>query len=316
MKMAVRAVLLSLIAFALVGCGTPPEEAKSSPSPSKPAPTAEALLALDRQANEAFLKGDAKFFEGALSDKFAMYDHGQRVDKAGVVKMVAANKCDVKDWKLEDPQMAKIDADTYVLSYKGTFAGSCAGPDGKAVRVPSAIRGATVWVRSGEKWLAAFHGENQLVDPKNPPPGKAGSKKENVKKSAAAAGISKPADADTDAMMAVETSLWEAWMAKDRKRIEELTAPQLVFQNIFGTYFASRAEAVTDWTGPHCNVTKVSVTDGSGALLSPTVGLLTRTGTAEGTCGGQKISAVPIYGASIFVKQGGAWRLAFSLNQL
>ncbi len=40
------------------------------------------------------------------------------LDKAAVIKMIAGNKCEVKDWKLEDPQMAKIDADTYVLATK------------------------------------------------------------------------------------------------------------------------------------------------------------------------------------------------------
>lgn len=308
-------VFLGLISFAVSGCGTPANHSSQSSSSSlpKPAPTVEALLDLDRQANEAYIKADAKFFEGLLHDKFVMYDGGRRVDKAGVIRMVGGNKCDVKDWKLDDPRLARIDADTYVLSYRGTFAGSCAGADGKSMKVPSPVRAATVWVRGGEKWQAAFHGQNPLIDPKDPPPAKAAAKPKAPK---VVADSTKPADADTAAMMQVEKSLWEAWMAKDRKRIEDLTAPQLVFQNIFGTYFASREEAVKDWTGPHCDVTKVGVTDGAGALLSPTVGLLTRTGTAEGTCGGQKISAVPIYGASVFVKQGGAWKLAFTLNQL
>ena len=62
-----------------------------------------------------------------------MREGGQQMDKAAVIRMIAGNKCDVKDWKLEDPQMSKIDADTYVLSYKGTFDGSCTAPDGKSI---------------------------------------------------------------------------------------------------------------------------------------------------------------------------------------
>lgn len=62
---------------------------------------------------------DSKFFEGMLSDKFVMREGGRQMDKAAVVKLIAGNKCKVKDWKLEDPLIARIDADTYVLNYRG-----------------------------------------------------------------------------------------------------------------------------------------------------------------------------------------------------
>lgn len=35
-------------------------------------PTADSLLALDGQATEAYFRGDAKYFEGMLNDKFVM----------------------------------------------------------------------------------------------------------------------------------------------------------------------------------------------------------------------------------------------------
>ena len=164
--------------------------------PTAAAPTVEALMAMDQQANEAYIKGDSKFFEGMLSDKFVMYEGGQRTDKAATVKMIASGKCDVKDgWKLEEPQMAMIDADTAVLSYKGTFDGTCPGADGKQEKMPSPIRAASVWVRSGDKWLAAFHGENPIIDPKNPPKAApaAPPKKEEPKKDAKAGANSKAA---------------------------------------------------------------------------------------------------------------------------
>ncbi|MBI2677297.1 MAG: nuclear transport factor 2 family protein [Candidatus Koribacter versatilis] len=326
MKTLVITVSLGLAILMLAGCGAANNTAANKgPDAAKPtaAPTVDALLALDKQANEAYLKSDAKFFDGMLSDRFVMYEAGQRMEKAAVIKMIAGNKCDVKAWKLEDPRMARIDTDTYVLSYKGTFAGSCTGPGGKAMEIPSPIRAATVWLRSGDKWMAAFHGQNLLVDPKDPPSSaKARSNKEGPKKDSKAAAHSSPAvtkpapDSNTDAMMAIEQSLWEAWMAKDGKKLEALTATELSFQNIYGTFFANKADTLKDWTGPGCDVKSVRVSDGAGILLSPTVGLLTRTGTAEGTCGGQTLTPVPIYGVSVFVKDGDSWKLAFSLNQL
>lgn len=319
MKTAVIPAFLGLSALMLAGCGTPAKNISlnSNVDNSKTtaaAPTGDALLALDRQANEAYIKSDSKFFERMLGDKFVMREGGQQMDKAAVIRMIAGNKCEVKDWKLEDPQMGKIDADTYVLSYKGTFDGSCTAPDGKSMKVPSPIRAATVWARTGETWQAVFHGENLIFDPKNSPPAKAGGNKEKPTKDKAPA--QPAADPSTAAMMAIEKSVWEAWKAKDAAKLEDLTTKDLSFQNIFGTYFANKADTLKDWTSKRCDIKSVSVTDGVGTLLSPTVGILSRKGTAEGTCDGQKLTSVLVYGTSVFVKDGDSWKLAFSLNRL
>jgi hypothetical protein len=251
MKTAVIPVFLGLSALMLAGCGTPAKNTSLNSNvdnrkTTAAAPTGDALLALDRQANEAYIKSDSKFFERMLSDKFVMREGGQQMDRAAIIRMIAGNKCDVKDWKLEDPQMGKIDADTYVLSYKGTFDGSCTAPDGKSMKVPSPIRAATVWARTGDTWRAAFHGENLIFDPKNPPPAKAGGNKEKPTKDTAP--TEPAADPSTAAMMAIEKSVWEAWKAKDAAKLEDLTTKDLSFQNIFGTYFANKADTIKDWT--------------------------------------------------------------------
>lgn len=284
-------------------------------------PTADALMALDKQANEAYIKGDSRFFEGFLSDKFVMRDGGQRMDKAAAVKMIAGVKCDVKTWNLDEQWMAKIDADTYVLSYKGTFDGTCA-IDGKSMKMPSPIRAATVMVRSGDKWQAAFHGENLIIDPKNPPAPstKPEAKKEEPKKDATMAAISAKSaaaakttgDANTDALVKAELAVWEAWKEHDAKKIEDATAGNLSFIDIFGNSYGNRADTIKAWSGSICDVKSVSVTDGAAYALSPTVELLTHTGAADGTCYGQKIGSV--YGNSVYIKEGDAWKLAFTMN--
>lgn len=313
---------LGLAGLVLVACGSPEKTTDASTSAgviqsAVAAPTADALLALDKQANAAYFKSDSKFFEGILSDKFVMREGGRQLDKAAVVKLIAGNQCNVKDWKLEDPQTARIDADTYVLSYRGKFDGSCTAPDGKSMKLPSMIRAATVWIRAGDAWRAAFHGQNLILDPKNSPPARgAEGGKETVRDNSAVANAKGTADLITAAMMAVEKSVWEAWKAKDAKKLEELTAADLSFQNIYGTFFANKADTLKNWTSSYCDIESVSVSDGSGTLLSPTVGILNRTGTAEGTCNSQKLPVVPIYGTSVYVKDGGSWKLAFSLNRL
>ena len=323
MKLAFTCALLTTAALLLAACGN--QEKPKGPNtntasgvnePSAPAATPDALLALDRQATAAYLKGDSQFFEGMLSDKFTTREAGRQMDKATVVKWIAGNKCDVKDWKLDDPQMAQIAADIYVLSYRGMFDGTCAASGG-ASKIPSPIRGATVWMRNGSAWQAVFHGQDPIFDAQNPPPpAKAGSKKETKKAGQPAPTASTAADPDTAAMMAVEKSGWEAWKAKDAKKLDELTTANLSFQNIFGVFFSNKADTIKNWTSAYCDITKVGVADGAGTLLSPSVGMLNRTGTAEGTCNGQKVPPAPIYGTSLFVKEGDSWKMAFSLNRL
>ena len=314
-------VLVAAAAITFAACGAPAGNAPAKNSnanaakPTAAAPTADALLALDKQANEAFIKGDGKFFEGILSDKMVMIGGGQRMSKAAVVKMVGGTKCEIKEgWALTEPQVAKIDADTYVLSYKSNMEGTCT-TDGKTEKQPSPIRAATVWVRNGDKWQAVFHGENLIIDPKAPPatPAKPADKKDD--KAATDAKPAAPvADPTTDAMMAVEKSVWEAWKVKDAKQIEDLTAKDITFVNIFGTYFANKADAIKDWTGATCDAKSFSLTDGVGTSVSPTVGILTLTGSVVGTCGGKDISGQKIYGTSVYVKVGDAWKWVFGFN--
>lgn len=85
-----------------------------------------------------------------------------------------------------------------------------------------------------------------------------------------------------------------------------------MFINIFGTYLATKADALKKWPGGECDAKRVGVTDAVGAMLSPTIGILTFNATADGTCCGQKIG--PIWGSSVDIRTGGAWKWTFGIN--
>lgn len=332
MKKTLRFILLAAASTFFAACGAPAANTGASNAntnttkPVAAAPTADALMALDKQANEAYVKGDSKFFEEMLSDNFVILtDDGRRIDKAATVKMIAGVKCDIKSMDLTEPAMSMIDADIYALSYKTTWDGTCNTPDGKPMKVPSPIRSASIWVRSGDKWHAVFHGENLIVDPTNPPKGPPATPPKKPKKdvntaanSNTASNTAAPAkgtpDANTDALVKVELALWEAWKEHDAKKLDDLMAKDVSFVNIFGTYLATRADAMKDWTGAGCDVKSVSVSNGYASALSPTVEMLTRKGTANGTCGGQEIGGTDIWGVSIYIKDGDAWKFAFGMN--
>jgi hypothetical protein len=321
-------LLTAASAALLVACGAPASDTPANgvntnaAEPSVAAPTADALLALDEQAYEAYFRGDARFFESKLSDKFVMLGPGgSRMDKAATTRMIAGVECDVRDgWKLDEPRLSAIDADTYVLSYKGTFDGTCT-TDGRTEVVPSPIRAATVWVSSSDQWVAAFHGGNPIVDPgaAAAPPAAAQAGKAEPTKDDEAAPDARPAapaaDPATQAMMAMEGSVWEAWKEGDAGKLEGMTHEDLSFIDIFGNYTANKVDTIKLWTEHRCEVRSVSVTDGVGTSLSPAVGILTFKGTADGTCYGQKIGG-PIHGTSVYARVGDAWKLAFTLNHL
>ena len=212
--------------------------------------------------------------------------------------------------------MARIDDNAYVVSYKGTFDGTCSGSDGKAMKLPSPTRAVSIYVREGGKWMGAYHGENLIFDPKAPAAVPADKKKEPEKEepkgSQPASNDAPPSDPTTAGLVPLETSLWEAWKVRDAKRLEELTANDLSFHNIFGTFYATKDDTMSSWTHM-CDIKRVDISDGVGSMLSPTVGILTFKGTTDGTCEGQKVGVT--WGMSIYVKDGESWKYAFGMNQ-
>ena len=301
MKRLLSITLFAATALWMSACGgpaanAPANNANTNTNTAKPtaaAPTKEALFDMDKKANEAWIKGDKAYFDGFLSDKFVSFERGQRMTKPELLKMIGTFKCDVKTWSLDDSQMEKIDADTYVVSYKGTFDGTCTGEDGKAEKLPSPMRAASVYVRSGDKWQGAFHSETLIIDPKAPPPPPpAAEKKEEAKKddktasnsNASNAAPAKPTpSANTDALVKLHTAGWEAFKAKDAKKFDEMLTANASFVDPLGGWMTGKANLIKQWTETmKCEgITKVGVSDGFATAFSPTVELLTLKGTAD-----------------------------------
>jgi ketosteroid isomerase-like protein len=324
MKRPLVIVLIAMAAAFVAACGAPaenkPANTNTNANTAKPvaaAPTKEALFEMDKKANEAWLKGDKAYFEANLSDKFVSFEQGMRMNKAELAGMIGSFKCDVKTWNLDDPQMSKINDDTYVLTYKGTFDGSCTSTDGAAMKLPSPTRAATIYVRDGDKWRGAFHSETLVIDPKNPPPAppKSEAKKDAPKKDAetvAKEEANKPKPGpNTDALVKLHTAGWEAFKAKDAKTFGDMISANMALVDPLGGYLSGKDAVIKQWTETmKCEgITKVSVADGFASALSPTVELLTLKGTADGTCDGQKNG--PLFQSAVYVKEGEAWKLAF-----
>jgi hypothetical protein len=266
-------------------------------------PTKLALVTLEKSAYEAWKSRDAKFWETFLSDKFVGWGSAGRLDKAAATKEYTGAACEIKSYALSDEHMRPLGKDAALLTHKITVDGKCGGH-----MVPADRWAASVYVRDGNQWKGVFHAESAVVDPT------AAAAKPLANMQAPGAHQAKPVarDAGTDALLALERTVWEDWRAHDAKKIGDLTARDISFINIFGTYLASKADALKDWSGTGCEVKSVSLTDAAGTMLSPTVGILTFMGSADGTCYGQVVG--PIWGTSVYVKDGDTWKWAFGIN--
>ncbi|MGA8278336.1 MAG: nuclear transport factor 2 family protein [Rhodanobacteraceae bacterium] len=304
-KHSVLTATAALVFAACVGnaSATDANAAETAAKMTPAAPAKDALVALEKSAYEAWKSRDTRFWDTFLSDKFVGYGSSGKLDKASATKEYAGADCEIKSYALSDEQVRPLGNDAALLTHKTTVDGTCGGQ-----KVPADSWAATIFVRDRDTWKGAFHAEAPIVDPK------AASAVPVVKNEAPNKDEAKPAapDAGTDALVTNEKAVWEAWKEHDAKKIEHLTARDISFIDIFGNHFANKADAIKDWTGPGCNVKSVSITDGVGTMLSPTVGILRYTGSADGTCFGQKVGSV--WGTSVYVKDGDAWKWAFGIN--
>ncbi len=267
----------------------------------KPAPAAstkDALMALERSAYEAWKTKDAKFWETFLTENFVGFGAIGRMDRAAAIKEYSGTDCEVKSYALSDDQMTAVGSDVAYITYKATYEGTCGGQ-----KLPAQAYAFGVYVRSGDKWKGAFHGESAVIDPKAPP----------AKPAAPAAKMGElKSDATTDAMLAPLKSGWEAWKNRDAKGIGEVLTQNLSFIQQDGQRF-DRAGALKAWTEPKCEIKSFSLSDASGVSLSKDVGFLTLKGSSDGNCDGQKL--MPVVQMALMVKEGDAWKIAGMLNR-
>ena len=308
MKRITLFILTAVAAITFAACGgtadnKPANAANANTAkPAAAAPTKEALVALEKTAFEAWQKKDGKFFEGFLTAGFVSFDEKGRIDKAGEIKRISENKCEVKSFSLSDEQMTALGTDAVLLTLKATTDNTC---DGK--KQPSPSWSATVFVRTGDAWKAAYHNEIPVADPKAAPAKPAPAKPAAETKPVTDA---KPADAATEALMAIEKKGWEAWKNRDAKAIEGILAKDLSIIDSGSRY--DYAGTMKLWFESKCEIKSYSLSDAASVPLAKDVSILTFKGAASGTCEGQPLGTM--WATSIYVKDGESWKLAFVFN--
>jgi ketosteroid isomerase-like protein len=276
---------------------------KSAEKTAPAGPPKDVLVILEKSAYAAWKSKDAKFWDTFLSDKFVGWGTSGKLDKVSAKKEYAGADCDIKSYALSEERVSPRGKQAALITYKATVDGTCGGQ-----KIPTNSWVAGVYVRDGGQWKAVFHAQDAVVNPE------LSQVKPVYQNGAGGNGTAKPAapDAGTGTLLAIEGAVWEAWKDHDAKRLSDLMAEDISFINIFGIYLPNKAEGLKNWSGAGCDVKSVAVTDATATMLSPDVGILTFKATANGTCFGQEVG--PIWGTSIYVKYGDAWKWTFGIN--
>jgi ketosteroid isomerase-like protein len=295
------AAAVSFTAWAGEVLTTSAHAADAAPKTAAAASTEAALKTLEKSAYQAWQSKDVRFWDVFLSDKFIGWGESGRLDKLSAKKEYSAADCEVKSYALASEQTSPLGQDAALITHQTSVDGSCGGQ-----KLAAESWAASVYVRDGDKWKGAFHAEAPIVHPTSVKP----ISQKDLSKEGHSKHLGR--DAPTIAMLALERDLWEAWREHDAKKIADLTAEDITFINIFGTYLANKTNALKDWSGTGCDVKSIGITDAKATVLSPTVRILTFKAIADGACYGQKVG--PVWGSSVYVKHGDKWKWTFGIN--
>jgi ketosteroid isomerase-like protein len=256
------------------------------------------LNQLEDESYRAWQSKDTKFWRGLLSENFVSWGSSGRIGKAAAVREWSGTNCNIVSYQISDSQVSRLTPEAAVITHKTIVDGSCSGN-----RLPAASWTATGYVFEAGRWEAVFRDASAIVDPAKMP-------NEMVDTTAA----SRPAshDANTEAMLSREQALWDAWKDRDAKRLDALMAPEVQFIDIFGTHLATRAAALSAWSGRGCDVKSFQLADARATMFTPDFGILTLYATVDGTCFGKPV--IPVWTSSFYVRRAGIWVWSFGIN--
>jgi hypothetical protein len=116
------------------------------------------LIALEKQADEAWRKKDGVFFQSLLSEDAVGVGSEGIFNKSQIVKAISGSRCEIKTSSMDNFKMVLLDKNTALLTYKAMQDVTCNGNT-----EPPTVWASTVFVKRGGKWLAAFHQETPVV---------------------------------------------------------------------------------------------------------------------------------------------------------
>ncbi len=301
---------ISIIGFGCGESGTPPtntasgnsENTNTANSNTGAASAPEykaAVLDLEKQANEAWMKKDGKFFEDFLADGFVGVGASGREGKAMLVKSISESPCEVKSVSFGDDEVVELGEGVVLLTSKTTADYKCGDSAG-----PSPEWAASVYVKDGDKWNAVYHQSAPTADTKGEmPPMPA-----DAPKPTAMEDTNKDITAK---LVETEKSLWDAYTKKDAKPFEEALAEN--FTAINSTGRENRTDSLKSYSAHSCEVKSHSLSDFHTSKISDDLYLLTYKADQDATCDGNPVPKT-MWFSTIVKKDGDAWKGVFHMG--
>jgi uncharacterized protein (TIGR02246 family) len=143
-------VVVMIVAAATLALG----QTKSKPGAGADNSVREALIALEKQAWEAWKTKDAKFFQGYLTDDSINVRASGIVRKAEILKEYSSLTCEIRSYSLDNFDVVMLDPNTAILTVKANQDVTCGGQ-----ALPATVWAATVYVKRGGKWQSVFYQE-------------------------------------------------------------------------------------------------------------------------------------------------------------
>ncbi len=119
------------------------------------------VTSIEKSLWEAWKNGETAPFQEYLTDNsVSVNPHGVSTGKASVIKEMTDQPCQVRNFSFSDWQVHELSNDTVLVTYKASQDATCAG-----TKVPSDVVASSVYVKKGDKWLAASHQETPSMSP-------------------------------------------------------------------------------------------------------------------------------------------------------
>jgi hypothetical protein len=124
---------------------------------------------------------------------------------------LGGSRCDIDSYRLTGIQVTALTARAAVLTHRTDVNGVCHGK-----KLVPAYYTATVFVREGKQWKAAFRAQSAIVDPMKA-----------VRPAASAPSTDGPTltDADTQTLLGREQPMVTAWKDHDAGRMDKFFGP-------------------------------------------------------------------------------------------
>jgi len=304
------AVFLGLGSLLFSSCGAPSGNTQTANNGvnanfnrSSGPPNRAELIAAENSAYDAWKNKNGSFFDDFLTTGFMGFGDQGRQDKAGAVKEIAESNCQVNTYSLSDEAVTIMGSDGAILTFKATTDGTCDGQ-----KIPGRSWGATIYVRDGEKWKAAYHNEIPIAETNaGPAPAKL------TPAAPSSTAEETPADPFTQALMTVEKKVWEGRKTRDVRAISETTMLDLIYMDADGSGRHTRDEAAKMWFGPTCTIKSFSLAEPQGRPIAANAAVLTYKATIDGSCGTG--SAKNVWGTTVYMKEGGVWKALMIFNR-